>query len=85
MLVLIIKKLEYIKQAMHYVIAHHPSAYTQSVPKQWSPSPSQLPKLIYSELHHIVWNIPLISLGQLSWPCPLPASCALAASSLKSP
>lgn len=26
---------------------------------------------------HMVWNIPLVSLGQLSWFCPLPAPCAL--------
>ena len=31
----------------------------------------------------MVWNIPLASLGQLSWLCPLPASCAPPASSLK--
>ena len=34
------------------------------------------PQLIYWAWRHMVWNSPLASLGQLSWLCPLPASCA---------
>lgn len=34
--------------------------------------------------HHLVWNIPLVSLGQLSWLCPLSSSYALPASLLRS-
>jgi len=61
---------------MHKAIAHHPMTDTQPIPKQWSLLPVQLPQLIYCAWCHMVWNIPLVSLCQLSWLCPLPASHA---------
>ena len=35
------------------------------------------PQFIYSAWCPMVWNTSLASLGQLSWLCPLPVSCAL--------
>ena len=52
---------------------------TQSLPEDRALPPSQLPQLIYWAYgiwYHMVWNIPLASLGQLSQLRPLPASCA---------
>ena len=34
-----------------------------------------LPLAFILSRRHMVWNIPLVSLGQLSWLCPLPRSC----------
>jgi len=42
----------------------------------------QLPWFYCWAQHHMVWDIPLGSLGQLFWPCPLPAPGAPPASSL---
>lgn len=44
----------------------------QSIAKQqssWS-----MPQFIHWAWHSMVWNIPLASLGQLSWPCSPPDS-----------
>jgi len=38
--------------------------------------PQQLLQFYFSLWHYVVWDIPLVSLGQLSWFCPLPAPCA---------
>ena len=47
-------------------VAHHPLTVTQPVPEQCQP-PHQLPQLYSSAGHHLVQDIPLGSLGQLSW------------------
>lgn len=68
------------------MIAHHPPNDAQTFPKQWQPalaaSSSQLPHFYCSASHHMVWYVPLVSLCQLSWFCPLQASCAPPASLL---
>ena len=46
------------------------------------PPLSFFPSFICWAWCHMVWNIPLVSWGQLSRLCPLPASCAPPASSL---
>jgi len=57
-------------------IAHHPLSNDQPDPKQQFSPPGQLPQVIYWAWHHIIWNIPLASLGQLCWLCSLLTSCA---------
>ena len=49
---------------------------TQPIPEQQSLPPGQLPQLICWAWHHVEENVPLASLGQLSYLCPLPASHA---------
>lgn len=44
---------------------------------QGSASPDQLPQLLDSAGHPALWNIPLSSLGQLSWTRSLQALCHL--------
>lgn len=44
------------------------------------PSATFFPSSLYTEYHHMVWDIPWLSWGQLPWLCPLPASCAAPAS-----
>jgi len=53
-----------------------PQTNAQPVPEQLSLPPGQLPQLIYWAWRHMVMNIPLARLGQLSQLCPLPASHA---------
>ena len=74
----IIKGLEYTKQVMHNAIAHLLPTDAQLVPKQRSSDPSQphSPQFMYWTWCHMARNIALASLGQLSWLCPLPTSCA---------
>lgn len=43
-----------------------PSLLTLSSPFSW---------LLLLRICHMMWNIPLGSLGQLSWLCPVPRSC----------
>ena len=43
---------------------------------------SSSPSFICWAWHHMVWNIPWVSWGQLFWLCPLPTSCAPPASLL---
>ena len=76
MTIVILKELNYTKQVVHNVIAHHLLTDAQLVPEPRSTPPSQLPQCIYWAWCHMVWNIPLASLGQLSWLCPIPASRA---------
>lgn len=40
------------------------------------PSPP-FPQLLLLSTHPMAWNIPLVSVGQLAWLCPLPGSCPL--------
>lgn len=56
----------------HSTVAHH--TLTNAQPDPW-------PVLLFS-LTLYGWNIPLVSWGELSWLCPLPALCAPPASLL---
>jgi len=56
-------------------IAHHQLTDAQTVLMQWQPH-QPIPTSFIAE--HMVQNIPLVILGQLSLFCPLsPSSCAL--------
>lgn len=49
----------------------------QTDPKQWLVWKAHPPVLFFCwGWHWMVWNIPLVTLGQPPWPCLLPASCA---------
>ena len=75
MTTVIIKGLEYTKQVMHNAIAHYMLTDAQLVPERQFPHPHS-PQFIYWAWHHVLWNIPLASLGQVPWLCPLPTSYA---------
>jgi len=60
---------------MHNAIAYHLVIDAQPSPKQRSLPPWPTPLSLSTERDVMVWNIPLARLGQLSWLCPLPASC----------
>ena len=60
---------------MHSAISHHLKPNAQPILKQQPLLPGQLPQFIYWAWHHIVLNIALASLDQLSRLCLLPASC----------
>lgn len=69
---------------MHSAIAHHMPTNTQAVPKP-SATLSQLSQFYCSSQCHMVWNTPLDSLDQLSWFCPIPASCNPCLRALRAP
>lgn len=69
---------------MHSAIAHHMPTNTQAVPKP-SATLSQLSQFYCSSQCHTVWNTPLDSLDQLSWFCPIPASCNPCLRALRAP
>lgn len=58
------------------VIAHHSLTSAQAVLKQRFLTLANSPQLCSSAWHHMVWNIPFSSVGQLSWFCPFPDHCA---------
>ena len=62
---------------MHNAIAHYASTNAQLVPERQSSLPHS-PQFIYWAWHPMVCNIPLASLGQLSWLCHLPTPCGWA-------
>jgi len=70
------KIIEYTKRVMHSAVAHHLLANAQPNSKQWSQCLANSPQFIQWAWCHIVWNIHLISLGQLSSLYSLTASCA---------
>jgi len=61
---------------MHSAVAHHLLANAQPNSEQRSQCPANSPQFIYWAWRRMVQNIPLASLGQLSWMPSLPASCA---------
>ena len=75
-IIIVIKGWEYTKQVMHNAIAHHSLTDAQLAPEQRSPLQANSLQFIYWAWHHVVWNIPSASWGQLPWLCPLPTSCA---------
>ena len=57
--------------------AHHPSTNAQLAPEQWNSARcTPTPFKSMSACCHMVWNIPLTSVNQLSQLCSLPASWA---------
>lgn len=66
-------------QAMHKAIAHFPLTDAQSDPEQQPPPHPSSPPVLLS---FMVRDVPVGSLGQPSWSCPLPAPGVLPASSL---
>jgi len=60
------------KQVIHSTVAYHQRwpMPSQSLSSE-QPLPCQLPRVYSSAWHYMVWNIPLTSLGQLFWFCPL--------------
>ena len=62
------------KQVMHNAIAHHLLTNVQPDPEQCLSLPSAISPQFYCWARcHVVWDIPLVTLGQLSSLCPLPA------------
>lgn len=72
---------EYTEQVLHNAIAQPPLTDSQGLPEQRSFSLAISPQF-GPEWCHMVWDIPLTSLDQLSWLCPL--SCISPASLLAS-
>ena len=75
------EKIEYTKQVMHNAIAHSRWLISSQSPSSRHPWDNS-PQFICSAWRHMVRNIPLVSLGQLPWLYPFPASCASPASLL---
>lgn len=72
-----IKELKYTKQVMHDVIANHPN--DQCLTSSQAVALGQLsPHLTW---HHMIWNVRVVSWGQLSQLCPLPSPCVPPATS----
>ena len=67
---------------MHNAITHHSPTNAQLVPEWPAPPYPHSLQFIYWAWHHTVWNTLLATLGQLSWLCPFPTSCAPPAFSL---
>lgn len=68
---------------MHNAIADHTPTNVQPVSEtEQGQPPSQTFQFYCSACGNMVWNIPLGSLDQVSWFCPLPVSCTPPASSL---
>lgn len=55
--------------------AHWPVPSPSLSSEQWLPASSS--QLMYWARCSVVWSIALATWGQLSWPCPLLAPCAL--------
>ena len=77
------KKKRWTRNQRHSLSTSQQQTVAQPVSEQW---------LLWKHPHlqfscrvwcHMVWNIPLVSWGQLSQLCPLPASCPLPAYSLR--
>lgn len=62
------------RQVTHSTVAHHPLINAQPVLKEWS---VPFPPLFYcSAWFHVVWDIPRVSWGLLTWLCLLQNPCA---------
>ena len=65
---------KYTKEVMHNAIAHHTLSNGQPVPEQSSPTPTLDNSWPIRSM--VPYGVPLTSLGQQSWFCPLPTPCA---------
>lgn len=74
--VIIIIKYIFIKQVMHSAVAHHLLTNTQTDPEYQQPPWTTL---YFNFQWNDMWYVSLVTLGQLSLFCPLPACCALLA------